>query len=61
MKMQQIVKMLAITFAVLTISGCSQKLIMVPTECKIPDYSTISPDLVDRNTTLGDSKWCSIN
>lgn len=59
--MQQIVKMLIATFVVLTISGCSHKIIVVPTECNIPDYSDIVLDIVDRNTTLGEAKRCTIN
>jgi hypothetical protein len=61
MIMQLIVKMLITTFVVLTISGCSHKILYVPSECNIPDYSEVVLDLTDRNTTLGESKRCTIN
>ena len=61
MRMQLIVKMLTAFFVVLTISGCSQKLIMVPTECVVPDYSEVVLDVGDKNTTLGEAKKCFSN
>jgi hypothetical protein len=59
--MQLIVKMLLLTYTALTISGCSHKLLYVPSECHIPDYSEVTIDIVDRNTTLGEAKRCTIN
>ena len=59
--MQLIVKMLIASFVVLTISGCSQKLIMVPTACEMPKVDEPIIDTVERNTTLGESKRCVKN
>lgn len=61
MRMQLIVRMLIVTFVVLTTSGCSHKIIIVPTKCIIPDYSEVVLDTTDRNTTLGEAKRCTIN
>jgi hypothetical protein len=59
--MQATVKTLIVICVSLIISGCSHKLIYVPTECVIPDYSEVSLDTADRNTTLGEAKRCTIN
>lgn len=59
--MQAIVKMLIAFCVVLTISGCSQKLIMVPKECVIPTTDEPILNLQDQNTTLGEAKRCAYN
>jgi len=59
--MRVIVRTLWIFSLVLIISGCSHKVMWVPTQCVIPDYSEVSLDTNDRNTTLGEAKRCTIN
>lgn len=59
--MQLIVKMLVSFFIVLTISGCSHKLIYVPTKCNITTVEYPMVDLVNSNTMLGESKRCFKN
>jgi len=63
MKTQQSLKMLIIFSIALSISisGCSRKLIMVPTACEIPNVSEPMIDTSDKNTTLGEAKKCAMN
>ena len=61
MIVQQIVKMLIAFFVVLITSGCSSKLIMVPTACDIPKVDEPMIDTVDKDTTLGEAKRCARN
>lgn len=59
--MKQIAKVLIAFFALLIISGCSHKIMVVPTQCVIPQTDEPSLDLVDKNTTLGEAKRCAYN
>lgn len=59
--MQLIVKILIASFVVLTISGCSHKLIMVPTACEIPKVDEPMIDTIGKDTTLGEAKRCAKN
>jgi hypothetical protein len=59
--MQLIVKMLIAFFVVLTISGCSSKLIMVPIACEIPKVDEPMIDTVSKESALGESKRCARN
>lgn len=59
--MRQRLKILMIFSAVLITSGCSSKLIIVPTACEIPNVEEPIIDTSDKNTTLGEAKKCAMN
>lgn len=59
--MRLIVTTLISISAVLITSGCSGKIVYLPSGCNIQSVDDPILDLVDRNTTLGEAKRCSKN
>jgi hypothetical protein len=59
--MLQSLRMLTLFCAVLIISGCSSKLMLVPVACEIPNVNEPIIDTFDKNTTLEEAKRCAHN
>jgi len=59
--MRVIVRTLWIFSLGLIISGCSHKVMWVPTQCTIPSVDEPLLDTADRNTPLGEAKRCAMN